>query len=279
MASKSGGDKGSVKSLASKAFGPVADEFGNEIRPLGSEVGILSMRAVRALLKPVSGLVWGFEKVEAWLSEAVAPKVDKIPEEFRVEPKLIVAGPTLESMKYCGSEPHLRDLFANLLATAMDSRTADSAHPAFVEIVKQLSPDEARILKYIAPKYARDFEVIETYRTWTRLDENGDEVTRSALHFGPYSLLGYYAGCGRLRAMPVLIGNLSRLEIMKVELPREINKLALEELMADPLIARIRDELKSSRTKDSDFGYLTGYLALTALGEQFLNACVRSRNN
>jgi hypothetical protein len=122
MASKSGGDKGSVKSLASKAFGPVAEEFGNEIRPLGSEVGILSMRAVRALLKPVSGLVWGFEKVEAWISEAVAPKVDKIPEEFRVEPKLIVAGPTLESMKYCGSEPHLRNfgyLTGRLVLTAL----------------------------------------------------------------------------------------------------------------------------------------------------------------
>jgi Abortive infection alpha len=80
--------------------------------------------------------VWGFEKVEEWIAEAVAPNINRIPEENRVEPALIIAGPAIDSMKYCGSEPYLRDFFANLLAAAMDSRTTDAAHPAFVEMIK-----------------------------------------------------------------------------------------------------------------------------------------------
>lgn len=40
----------------------------------------------------------------------------------------------------------LRDMFANLLARSMDTATAGNVHPSFVEVIKQLTPDEARIL-------------------------------------------------------------------------------------------------------------------------------------
>ena len=74
--------------VLSKAFGPAAEEFGEELRPVGREVGAVAVRATRALLKPVGGLVWGFEKVEEWIAESIAPKVAGIPPQHRVEPKL-----------------------------------------------------------------------------------------------------------------------------------------------------------------------------------------------
>ncbi|HEX2689776.1 MAG TPA: DUF4393 domain-containing protein, partial [Kofleriaceae bacterium] len=43
----------------------------------------------------------------------------------------------------------LREMFENLLVASMDSDTASSAHPAFVSMIQQLTPDEARILKSI----------------------------------------------------------------------------------------------------------------------------------
>ena len=43
----------------------------------------------------------------------------------------------------------LRNLYANLLTKAMNSDTRDLVHPAFVEIIKQLSPTDAKTLKYI----------------------------------------------------------------------------------------------------------------------------------
>ena len=177
--------------VLSKAFGPAAEEFGEELRPVGREVGAVAVRATRALLKPVGGLVWGFEKVEEWIAESIAPKVAGIPPQHRVEPKLVVAGPALEAMKYCGSEPHLRELFANLLAASMDGRRAASAHPAFVEMVKQLSPGEARILRYMVARYRESEPIIHLYRAFERLerDENGEPVLGFHKVFGPYSLL------------------------------------------------------------------------------------------
>ncbi len=44
----------------------------------------------------------------------------------------------------------LREMFANLLASAMNSDVSNDVHPSFVEIIKQLSPDEAKILKYFS---------------------------------------------------------------------------------------------------------------------------------
>ena len=36
----------------------------------------------------------------------------------------------------------LRDLYANLPAKAMNSDTKDTVHPAYLETIKQLSPEE-----------------------------------------------------------------------------------------------------------------------------------------
>jgi hypothetical protein len=40
----------------------------------------------------------------------------------------------------------LKELYLNLLATASDDRRTHQAHPAFAEIIKQLAPDETKLL-------------------------------------------------------------------------------------------------------------------------------------
>jgi hypothetical protein len=103
--------------LASRALGPAAADFGEEIRPLGREVGAVTLRIVRALLRPISALVWGFEKVEDWIARVVAPKLDRVPENQRIKPKLTIAGPAIDAMKYYGSEPILGDLLGIIRLT------------------------------------------------------------------------------------------------------------------------------------------------------------------
>jgi len=69
----------------------------------------------------------------------------KTPPDQIVVPKPNVAGPALEALRYTWHEETLSDLYANLLAaSSMDKSTADGAHPAFVEIIRQLTPDEAK---------------------------------------------------------------------------------------------------------------------------------------
>lgn len=37
-------------------------------------------------------------------------------------------------------------MYANLLLSSMDDRTAEYVHPSFVQLLKEISPDEAKLL-------------------------------------------------------------------------------------------------------------------------------------
>lgn len=79
--------------------------------------------------------------------DSIAQKIVAIPEEDLKDPPLSIVGPALEASKYYIEEETLREMFARLIASSMDERHSDIAHPSFVEIIKQLSPDDAIFLK------------------------------------------------------------------------------------------------------------------------------------
>ena len=110
---------------------PAAQEIGKALQTVA--------KTVHVVLAPVSALVWGYDQVKEFVSTKVADRLKNVPPENLVTPKPNVAGPALEALRYTGHESSLSDLYANLLAAAMDSSTAQGAHPAFVEIIKQLT--------------------------------------------------------------------------------------------------------------------------------------------
>lgn len=61
-----------------------------------------------------------------------------------------MAVPAIQAISYCMNSQELRNMYANLLATSMVSGKKENAHPSFVEIIKQLTPDEAKLLKKIS---------------------------------------------------------------------------------------------------------------------------------
>ena len=69
-----------------------------------------------------------------------------IPPEYIKEPKLSIIGPALEASKYYIEEPVIRDMFAKLIASDIDSRKTNQVHHAYVDIIKQMSPLDAHIL-------------------------------------------------------------------------------------------------------------------------------------
>jgi hypothetical protein len=123
---------------------PVAKETGKTLQTIG--------KVVNSALLPVRGLVWGIEKFEDFIKVKVEKKLEHTPIDEICSPNLSVAGPAFESLKYAGHEETLREMYANLLANAMDINTKDDAHPSFVEIIKQLSSQEAKLLLYLSRK-------------------------------------------------------------------------------------------------------------------------------
>jgi hypothetical protein len=80
--------------------------------------------------------------------EEMAAKTANIPDENFVPPPPSIAVPAMQALSYSFEEPDLKELYLNLLATATDNRRATDAHPAFAEIIKQISADEARVLDW-----------------------------------------------------------------------------------------------------------------------------------
>lgn len=72
-------------------------------------------------------------------------KILEIPKENIQEPKESIIGPALEASKYYFDEKEIRDMFANLITSSMDSTYNGLVQHSFVEIIKQLSPHDAKL--------------------------------------------------------------------------------------------------------------------------------------
>lgn len=99
------------------------------------------------VLLPVKAINYGLGRAKEYMATKFGPelaeKTSGIPDEFLIEPKASVVGPALQSMAFTLDEKPLKDMYLSLIAAAMDGRDPDAAHPAFAEIIRQLSTPEA----------------------------------------------------------------------------------------------------------------------------------------
>ena len=107
--------------------------------------------AINNVLLPLAGLNFAIAKARTYFGNKfhidLQEKTKAIPADCVVEPKASLAGPALQGLAFSHEEEDLRALYLGLLATAMDGRVAENAHPAFVEVIKQIDGREARILQ------------------------------------------------------------------------------------------------------------------------------------
>jgi hypothetical protein len=83
-------------------------------------------------------------------NKQIEEKINAIPVENYIEPKVQIVAQALEDSKYCVEEPELREMFANLIASASDNTKAASTHPSFSAILKQMSPQDAATLIWLS---------------------------------------------------------------------------------------------------------------------------------
>lgn len=125
------------------------------------------MHSVRNVLLPVAAVNFGIEKAKRYFEGKFASdlnlKLASVPAEAIVEPKAFIAGPAMQGLAYSFDEDALRELYLNLLRSSMDLRCTDKAHPAFVEVIRQLSSQEAELLRGFGSVEAppRNFAVVQ----------------------------------------------------------------------------------------------------------------------
>lgn len=93
--------------------------------------------------------------------EEIKEKVFRIPEDKLVEPDMQIIGPILDASKYCVEKIDIRQMFSTLIESSLNIDYCGYVHPSYVEIIKQMSPLDARIFKIIMSATRRPIISIE----------------------------------------------------------------------------------------------------------------------
>lgn len=221
--------------------------------------------SIKDALSPLSDIVWDYKKIESSFMPELAQKLDEIPKERIITPDLTIAGPAVEAIRFAGHNPNLRKLYANLLATSIDSETAHKVHPAFVEILKQITPDEAKLLKFFSTQSV--LPIIDVVA-------KTKDLSGSIRRLKNYSHFGNLASCSFNDLVVTYLDNLSRLELIKIYSDKAyVNDELYKDLDNDPFILKYIEE---GNANNPDFTYSIEHesIDITNLGKQFISACI-----
>lgn len=114
-------------------------------QPATKEVGNVLGRSAKALLFPIRGFLWCWEKIEQVVTEGVEKRFEKIPEDKRKTPEPEIAVPLMQALTYTAQNETLREMYLNLLANSMNTDKAKDVHPSFVELIKQMNSLDAKV--------------------------------------------------------------------------------------------------------------------------------------
>lgn len=145
-------DPESSKKIVDEASKLAPEVYQDIAKPAAKEIGDVAGRTVKALLAPVRGLLWGWEKIEQVVTEGINKRFEKIPEERRKTPDPEIAVPLMQALTYTAQNETLREMYLNLLANSMDSTMSKITHPSFVEIIKQMSSLDAKVFDKLSQK-------------------------------------------------------------------------------------------------------------------------------
>lgn len=256
---------------AAKGFAEALPVYQDVVQPAAKEVGTALQtvaKMIHVVLAPVSALVWGYDKICDYVTASLSEKLQHVPKERLITPSPAVAGPTLEALRYAGHEPSLRELYSNLLATAIDEKTAREAHPAFVRIIEQMTPDEARIVGLFTLR--RPFPLVSVLA-------NRKDAPGGIDYLRHFSLLGYEAGCVHPELTPSYLDNLCRPGLAEVpDFDYYTAPGVYEPLEKHPIVLAAVAEVQKMEGRTPEVKQKA--LRVTSLGKQFCEACVVQRD-
>jgi hypothetical protein len=190
-------------------------------------------------------------------------KIKAIPEENKIEPKESLVGPALEALKYRIDVDEIRNMFSSLIASSLNSETTESVHPGFIEIIKNLSAEDAKAIEKFA--LGRDriiFPIIS-------IDENVMSIPNDMNHF---CLLAHDFG---FQKSNIIISSLLRIGLI------EINYVFTKDSVFQGFtfnkfeeeFAKLRHDNQIARNLSNPLKYRYGTINLTAYGYEFAKVC------
>lgn len=187
-------------------------------------------------------------------------QIDEIPTEKRIEPSIHVTSQALENSKYCISSDILREMFVNLISGTMHKDIEPHIHPAFPEILKQLSDKDGIFLKCL-----KDRKDIPVCQIGVENSDGGFMLCAKNVCIPPSSSLSEY-DCA------VCISSLVRAGILEITYSEYVlDNESYNKIKELSIYSEIEDFASSMGCK----AYLKkGITRLTHFGAEFIQVCV-----
>lgn len=139
--------------VADKALAAASDS--PDVKATGLSLGRSARtlaQTIETCLLPLAAVNFAVTKARDYFANSFGKRLEAqaqdIPPDSLRDPAPAVAAQALQGLAFAHEEQNLESMYLSLLATSMDGRTPqDSAHPAFVEIIRQLTSREAGLLK------------------------------------------------------------------------------------------------------------------------------------
>jgi hypothetical protein len=241
---------------------PVKEVYEDAVKPiLKPTVDLLSLipQTINAVLAPLQKWILYSKYSVEELNQLLAQKLCNVPPEMIEPPEPYIAVPALQSISYSMDNEYIRNMYANLLASSMTAIMKANVHPSYLEIIKQLSPDEAKILAYL---YRNRFEpIIGFYIDNRNFLKNEHEGII-------FSLITEKANCDITDKVEEYFQNLERLKLVEDAYEDSINMPnSHDELINHPIFTEKISKL-------SQYDVIKGFSVLTKFGHSFCNICL-----
>lgn len=258
---------------------PLNDLYKDVAHPALSAVGqtiSLPFRAVNVLLTPfIKWVIQGEERLNE-ISNAVAEKVSSVPKENLTEPEPYVAIPALQAISYSMDNQKLKDLYSNLLAKAITKTTKESVHPAFIEIIKQMSPLDAQLMSYIFNQSQSIPMIcirIQKKSVAPIQDLPSFRYMNSGFTVYENYVLGFMENI--YPRVSVSIENLNRLGLVRIDNTYKLDS-SLYQVFEQSECKKQFETMYSSRTNsnETEVAFLPSTAMITELGKSFSRICI-----
>ena len=237
------------------------------VKPTGELVGLVP-RAVKAALFPLEKWILQKEYNIAETKKLLEEKLQNTPPESIEPPEPHIAVPAIQYISYCMDNDELRNMYANLLANSMKKVVKNGVHPGFVEIIKQLSPDEAKILQYMSfenrvPTIGLSYEF-----------ESGSE----SIFVNEFSNVPELTMCENQINCEKYFDNLERLGLISRSVDRWISNESVYEPLKNHNFIKNKYSIMEKTSKNMKefkrISYKKGFCDLTSFGKAFCSICL-----
>ena len=192
-------------------------------------------------------------------------KLEKVPEENRCEVHPQIGTPIVEKLSYTTND-EIADLFTTLLTNASDVRMVNRAHPSFVNMIERLSPDEARIVKFLSGNGIIPYC---SFRAISEAEEEGFSVI-----IDHATMLQYQVALDFPQNITAYLSNFVSLGILTDE--SGLYKIGIS-TYDDICLKFDLDKLKQKLVPQvcQDVQVEKSYYEVTPLGSLFIEACIK----